>query len=169
MYVAHLAPALAARRHWPEAGLVLLLLASQMPDWMDAALLSFLPWDRTGVWSHGLPALAGVALFAGTVAVLRPALRRTTLVTAGVWLTHPLFDLVTGIKPTWPGGPWIGLDLYSHPVGDFFLEAALIGMGWWAYRGSLPESRRRHPLLRLLLIGLLACQAGLDAWLAHRS
>jgi hypothetical protein len=53
-------------------------------------------------------------------------------------LSHVVADYVTGVKPTWPGGPMIGLDLYSLPLVDLIVEAAVLVVGWQVYRRSLP-------------------------------
>jgi amino acid transporter len=47
---------------------------------------------------------------------------------AAVWLTyvsHWPADYITGLKPTWPGGPTVGLYLYARPIPEFFVEAVV--------------------------------------------
>jgi hypothetical protein len=65
---------------------------------------------------------------------------------------------VTGLKPTWPGGPIIGLQLYAHPLGDLVVETAVLVIGWLVYRRSLPPESRSHRLSWALLLLLGAAQ-----------
>ena len=94
------------------------------------ALASYLvTWDR------------GVAALCGSVAV-----------------SHLRADYVTGLKPTWPGGPTIGLDLYSRPLGDLAVETGVLVFGWLLYRRSLPPESRSSRLAWTLLVVLGATQ-----------
>lgn len=76
--------------------------------------------------------------------------------------THALGDYFTGIKPTWPGGPLIGLQLYRQPMIDFVLEAAVILIGWLFYRKSLPPEKRSSRDVALVLIVLILIQLAAD-------
>src|SRR4030081_3748783 len=63
------------------------------------------------------------------------------VISAGV--LSPIFlDGITGYKPTWPGGPMIGLKLYDHPVADFVAEAVVIAIGALLYARTLPPRKR---------------------------
>jgi hypothetical protein len=88
------------------------------------------------------------------------------LVVAAVVASHAVADFMTGLKPTWPGGPMIGLELYHHPVFDFAIEGLVIVAGWLLYRKSLPEDRRSSLPALILLGALLAIQAGADIFLS---
>jgi hypothetical protein len=72
--------------------------------------------------------------------------------TGAVTVSHVLADYVTGLKPTWPGGPAIGLELYSHPLGDLAVETGLLALGWLLYRRSLPPESRSSCLTWALLL-----------------
>jgi nitrate reductase gamma subunit len=69
-----------------------------------------------------------------------------------------LADYVTGLKPTWPGGPFIGLEVYRHPAVDFGIEAIVIVLGWMIYRRSLPADRRDSSPVNVMLFCLLLLQ-----------
>ena len=76
-----------------------------------------------------------------------------------VWLTyvsHWPADFITGRKPTWPGGPEIGLNLYQVPFVDPVIEIALIAFCWAIYRRSLPKEAQSRAIGWLVPIGLTA-------------
>jgi len=79
-----------------------------------------------------------------------------------VVLSHAAGDYLTGIKPTWRGGPMIGLMLYRKPVIDFMIESTVIVAGWKLYRRSLPVDRRSSEPAFTMLVALLVIQAGAD-------
>jgi hypothetical protein len=190
MYAGHVAVALAARRY-TRAPLWVLVLAAQGPDWADAALEWLAPGDwRTSAWSpHGLPMVAaGAALCAAAAARATAAggRARGALLAAACYASHWPCDAVTSRKPTWPGGPLVGLSLYAHPRRDFAVEALVVLAGWLVWRASLARpaggepagtggpggagaSGRREALARGLLVALLALQAFADwAFLQQR-
>ena len=76
--------------------------------------------------------------------------------------THAVGDYFTGIKPTWPGGPVIGLQLYERPAVDFALEAVVIFFGWMLYRKSFPPEKRSSRGVFLVLAALIAIQLAAD-------
>lgn len=163
MYVGHVGIALGAHGLRRSAPLWFLIIASQLPDWTDAAFcLAGVRPSIPGILSHSLPAVGVLALAAAVAyaAMLRdPA---GMLLVGAVVLTHAAGDYLTGIKPTWSGGPMIGLLLYRRPVLDFLLEASVILGGWFLYRRSLePERRAAEPVYTLLAV-LVAVQACAD-------
>jgi membrane-bound metal-dependent hydrolase YbcI (DUF457 family) len=87
------------------------------------------------------------------------------LVIAAVILSHMFLDWITGYKPTWPGGPMIGLRLYDHPVADFVVEAIVIVAGTLLYGRTLPPRRRPWVDVSIMLGALLALQLTID--IAH--
>ncbi len=78
---------------------------------------------------------------------------------AGLVVSHLVADYVTSRgMPTWPGGPRIGLHLYTIDPLDFTGEATMVIGGWLIYRRKIvPEQRRALPL-GLMLGGLLLFQ-----------
>jgi membrane-bound metal-dependent hydrolase YbcI (DUF457 family) len=165
MYIGHVGAALAAKRLRASLGLFVLLVATYVPDWVDGGLcLAGVP-NPEGMLSHSIPAvvlfaLAGFAVYALTTRDLTAA-----LIVASVIVSHVLLDWITGYKPTWPGGPMIGLQLYGHPVADFVVEGLLIVVGGVLYGRTLPPRRRPWIDVTIMLGALLVLQLGID--IAH--
>jgi hypothetical protein len=159
MYGGHVGIALAGKGYQTTVPLWLLLVATQLPDWADAAVCaSGVASPPSEMLSHSLPA---VAVLAAVFALLYYAVARdlaASALAAAIVVSHAVADYATGLKPTWPGGPLIGLQLYQHPALDFVLEASVIVIGWAIYRRSLPGGRRRSSPLMVLLFCLLLLQ-----------
>jgi hypothetical protein len=159
VYGGHVGIALAGKGLRNVVPLWILLVATQLPDWTDAAVcIAGVAAPPSGMLSHSLPA---IAVLGGTLALLYYGASRDSAGAGLVGLTvlsHAVADYATGLKPTWPGGPVIGLALYRQPAIDFVLEAVVIGIGWLIYRGSLDEGRRRSSPVLLMLISLLLLQ-----------
>ncbi len=92
----------------------------------------------------------------GYVAITRDGIG--ACVVAVTIASHYGLDYFTGIKPTWPGGPAIGLDLYERPAIDLMLEGFVILAGWLLYRRTLPRHARNDALVYVVLFSLLAFQ-----------
>ena len=90
---------------------------------------------------------------------------RAALVVAAVIVSHMFLDWITGYKPTWPGGPMIGLQLYDHPVADFVAEGIVIAIGALVYARTLPPRRRPWIDVSVMLGALIVLQLGID--IAH--
>ena len=159
MYGGHIGIALAGKGIQWTIPLWVLLLATQLPDWTDAAACAAgISSPPSGMLSHSL---AAVAVQGGSLAVVYYAAARDATAAALVGLvvvSHAIADYATGLKPTWPGGPWIGLQLYQQPAIDFVLEAIVIVVGWLVYRRSLPPDRRRSTPVMLMLFTLILLQ-----------
>lgn len=108
--------------------------------------------------SHSLPAI-GVLTIVGALVYLATTrdLVGSAFIAALV-VSHALADYITGTKPTWPGGPIIGLDLYRYPAADFAIEAVVILAGWILYRASFPAEKRSSRNVLSVLGALLALQ-----------
>lgn len=175
MYTGHLGVALAAKGARPGVALWALVVASQACDWADAVAWAIgHPDPRSSRWlafddwtaqmaSHSVPAVLALAIVfaAGYWAATRD--RRGAALIAGVTISHVLADYVTSVKPTWPGGPRIGLALYAHPAADFLVETAIVCGGWLLYRRSLPECRGASRTAWLMLALLVALQLAANA------
>lgn len=161
MYAGHAALALLAKGRRPKIPIVFLVPVAFAPDLVD--LLSHFVHHASAMLSHSIVSVS----IGSTVAALVYALwRGATIDAAVVWLTyasHWPADYLTGLKPTWPGGRWYGLMLYSRPGVDLLMESALVIGCWLAYRRSLPAEARRHPAAYLVPIGLIAMQAAFTA------
>lgn len=163
MYTGHIGVALGAHGWRKSVPLWFLIIASQLPDWADAGLcLADIRTPIPGMYSHSLPAVAILALGA---ALIYSAIQRDPagmLLVTAVVVSHAVADYFTGIKPTWPGGPVIGLELYHRPVIDFFLESLVVLSGWAIYRKALsPDRRSKEPVFTLLFV-LIVIQIGAD-------
>jgi len=165
MYIGHVGAALAAKRVRRSIGLLALLVATYVPDWVDTGLCLAGAYNPQEMLSHSIPAVLLFALigFAAYGAATRdwPG----SLVIAGVIVSHMLLDWITGFKPTWPGGPMIGLMLYEHPIADFVAEGIVIFGGAMLYARTLPPRRRPWVDVSIMLGALLAMQLTID--IAH--
>jgi len=159
MYGGHIGIALAGKGYRSTVPLWVLLIATQLPDWADAAACSFGSGSPPSeMLSHSIPA---VALLATVVAILYYAAARDTggsALAGAIVVSHMIADYITGLKPTWPGGPFVGVELYKHPAVDFGIEAAVIAFGWMIYRRSLPSDRRDSSPVNVMLFCLLLLQ-----------
>ena len=157
MYAGHVGIALGAKGIRRTVPLWLLILASQLPDWTDAALcFAGVRTTVPGMYSHSLLAIAILAVVAACIAALTSQDKRSIALVAALVVSHALADYITGDKASWPGGPLIGLRLYHHPLLDFLLEAGVILAGWFLWRRSLdPERRSSKPAFTLLGVLLL--------------
>jgi LexA-binding, inner membrane-associated putative hydrolase len=165
MYIGHVGAALAAKRVRRSIGLLVLLVATYAPDWADTGLCLAGAYNPEGMLSHSIPAVLLLALvgFAAYGAVTRDW--TGALVIAAVILSHMFLDWITGYKPTWPGGPMIGLRLYGHPVLDFVAEGIVIFVGAILYGRTLPPRRRPWVDISIMVGALLALQLTID--IAH--
>jgi hypothetical protein len=157
VYAGHIGFALAGKGIRADAPLWLLVFATQGCDWIEAVACLRNP-ETSAMWSHSIPAVLALAGVVGIAAYLFTRKRGIAVVASAVAVSHVAADYVTGLKPTWPGGPIIGLDLYSHPVGDFLIEAVVITLGWLVYRQSLPLASRSRWLTRALVVLLVGGQ-----------
>ena len=167
MYAGHVGVALGAHGLRKAIPLWFLIIASQLPDWTDAAfcLASIRP-STPGILSHSIPAVSLLALVAAVAYVIAMRDPAGMLVVAVVVLSHAAGDYLTGLKPTWSGGPMVGLMLYHRPLVDFAIEAFVVIVGWTVYRRSLSVDRRSSEPVFTLLGTLLVIQAGADVFLS---
>ena len=170
MYIGHVGAALGAKHVRRSIGLLVLLVATYTPDWIDTGLCLAGAYNPQGMLSHSIPA---IALFAALgFAAYAKATRdwRSALVVAAVILSHMFLDWITGYKPTWPGGPMIGLRFYDHPVADLIAEGIVIVIGALLYSRTLPPRRRPWIDISAMLGALLLIQLGVDiAWMVLKT
>jgi membrane-bound metal-dependent hydrolase YbcI (DUF457 family) len=162
MYIGHVGAALAAKRVRVSIGLLVLLIATYAPDWVDTGLCLAGAFNPKGMLSHSIPAVLLLALLG--FAIYGAVTREWTgaLVVAGVVLSHMFLDWITGYKPTWPGGPMIGLQLYEHPIADFIAEGMTIAVGALLYVRTLSQRPRPWVDFSIMLGALLALQLTID-------
>lgn len=159
MYAGHVGFGLGAYSFRKTLPLWLVLVAAQVPDWLDAGYC-VLDTGRGpyGIYSHGFIPVGAAAIVLASIAYAMTRDLTGALVVALVVASHWPLDYLTGIKPTWPGGPILGMNLYSRPLIDFMLESATILVGWLLYRRSLPRSVRNHGWTYATLFALCTLQ-----------
>lgn len=162
MYVGHVGIALGAKRLRASIGILVLLVATYAPDWVDTGLCVAGRYNPRGMLSHSFPAITVLALVAFAAYVVTTRDWRSALVVAGVVVSHMLLDWITNYKPTWSGGPMIGLSLYAHPMADFVVEGVVIVIGVLLYLRTLPTPRRAWLDVSMMLGALLGVQLGID-------
>ncbi len=163
MYGGHIALGIAAKRWVPIVPVWLLVLAAQLPDWMDVIVCTAQSGlDNPALYSHSLLAVAVLSVIAVLVGRFIYGSWYVARVLALLVISHLLGDYITGVKPTWSGGPTIGLRLYAQPLLDFALEGSVIVWSWWMYRSTFRPANRDGFALRAMLFGLLALQAAAD-------
>lgn len=159
MYAGHLGFALGAYSFRRTIPLWLILIAAQLPDWLDAGMcMANADRGPYGLYTHGI---VTVAVGAVAFAILTWLVTRDlagALIVGGVVLSHYLLDYFTGLKPTWSGGPIIGLDLYARPLADLVLETLTVVAGWLLYRRTLPIQLRNDGMVYATLFSLVALQ-----------
>ncbi|HEY9228676.1 MAG TPA: hypothetical protein VIP11_18620 [Gemmatimonadaceae bacterium] len=158
MYAGHAAIALVAKAKRPRIPIAVLVAAAYGPDWV--AWIFELLRRQTEVASHSLVSLGFGATVAALIYFLFTRQRVDALVVGLTYVSHWPADFITGIKPTWPGGPEVGLLLYAHPVADVIVESIVIVACWIVYRRSLPPRSRRAKIGWLVPAGLIALQIG---------
>lgn len=158
MYVGHLGFALAGKGLRREAPLWLLVLATQGCDWVQVVACVAAPVGTSAMWSHSIPAVLALATVLSLGSYFSTRDRALALLVGAITISHIVADYATGVKPTWPGGPVIGLDLYSHAAWDFLLETAVVTIGWVVYRRSLPAETAEKRLAWVLLVALVGIQ-----------
>ncbi len=163
MYGGHVGLAIAARRWVPIVPLWLLVVASQLPDWVDVIVCTARPGTISpAMLSHSIPAMAVLAAATALSGRLFFGSWYVAKVLSLLVVSHIVSDYITGVKPTWDGGPVIGLRLYANPLLDFIFESAVIAWGWWMYRSTFRPVDRDSFAVRGMLLGLIALQAAAD-------
>ena len=162
MYIGHVGAALGAKRVRRSIGLLVLLVATYAPDWIDTGLCVAGAYNPEGMLSHSIPAIVLFAALGFGVYAMATRDWRAALVVGAVILSHMFLDWITGYKPTWPGGPMIGLRFYDHPIADFIAEGVVIVIGALAYARTLPPRKRPWIDVSVMLGALLLLQLGVD-------
>lgn len=161
MFTGHAALAMGAKGARPRIPIALLVPIAFAPDWVEWICKLF-GWESRFA-SHSL-----VSVFIGaSIVAIAYGFTARSVADGGMlgltYLSHWAADFLTGDKPTWRGGPNVGLMLYAHPLRDVVLESALILVCWLIYRRSLPTESRLRMIGWLVPIGLIAMQIGFEA------
>lgn len=159
MYAGHIGFGLGAYSFRKTLPLWLVLVAAQIPDWLDAGFcVADIGRGANGLYTHGFIPVAAAALVAAVFTYALTSDATGALIIALVVASHWGLDYFTGIKPTWPGGPVVGMELYARPIVDIVFESVMIVAGWLLYRRTLPESVRNHGWTYATLFALCALQ-----------
>jgi membrane-bound metal-dependent hydrolase YbcI (DUF457 family) len=154
VYAGHAAIATLVKGVRPRIAIAFLLPVAFAPDWIEWLFDLFGRHNRE--ISHSL---ISVGVGATVVALVYLMITRARVDAMAVWLTyasHWPADYFTGLKPTWPGGPMVGLFLYRHPLRDAAVESLIVVACWFVYRRSLPREARGRALGLLVPAGLIA-------------
>ena len=160
MIAGHFGVAMATRARWSRIPLLVLVIAAIFPDITDFTTAALRICGENGLYSHSLPSIAIQSVVLGGAAMLWRRSPAAGAIVAAMVVLHLAADYITGLKVLWAGGPVVGLNLYSHPVADFLLEAMVTFGGWRMLRAS--PARDRWSSAPMVLAMLLAAQAALD-------
>jgi membrane-bound metal-dependent hydrolase YbcI (DUF457 family) len=161
VYTGHAALALLAKAKRPRVPIALLVPIAFAPDWIEWIADAFGHHNRA--ISHSLVSVGLGASLAALIYWITTRQSADAAVVGLTYVSHWPADFITGLKPTWPGGPMVGLRLYTHPVWDVLLESALVVACWLPYRHSLAAPTRRRAILQLIPLGLIGMQIGFEA------
>ena len=170
MFIGHYAVALAAKRAAPQTSLGTLFAAASLADllWPVFVLMG---WERVRITggfnpflnltfdsypiSHSLLALLAWAALFALLYRARTGSARAALIVAALVVSHWVLDFVTHVPdmPLYPGGPRVGLGLWTSVAGTVLVEVAMFGAGLWIY---LRATRARDAVGRYGLGALMA-------------
>ena len=160
MITGHLGIAGAAHASRRDSTLPWLLVAAMAPDIVDALFVVARQCNPSGLYSHTVLAAALLGVVFGALAYYVTGQRATGVLSTLLVLVHLPLDFITGRKLFWPGAELMGLRLYDHPIGDFFVESALVVLGWWLLRGK--PWAPRWATGRAALVSLLVVQIAVE-------
>lgn len=106
-------------------------------------------------WTHSLVAVIGWSFLGGAVGRLLFGSWRAGAVLGALVLSHWVLDVLTHRPdlPLWPGGPLVGLELWSSVAATLVVEGALLAAGLWLY---LRATHARDRVGRWGLVALVA-------------
>jgi len=170
MFIGHFALGLAAKRITPRISLAMLFLAAQFADvlWpfllalgveqvrIDPGNTAVTPLDFVSYpYSHSLAMLAVWAVVVGGGYRAIAGGHATFLTLAALVLSHWVLDYVTHRPdlPLYPGGPKVGLDLWSSVAATVTIEIAMFAYGVFLYARA---TRARDGIGRWGFVALVA-------------
>jgi membrane-bound metal-dependent hydrolase YbcI (DUF457 family) len=169
LFAGHTGLALLAKAARPRIPLVVLLPVAYAPDIIESM------FDLLGQHNRELShSLVSVGFGATIIALIYLVTLRAKADAFVLWLayvSHWPADFITGTKPTWPGGPDVGLQFYERPVADAAIECAVVILCWIIYRRAMlrtqtPAAAQRMTTV-LAPIGLILAQIVFD-YVQHR-
>jgi len=124
VYVGHAALAALLKGKRPRVPIALLIPVAFAPDWIDS--FSHLLHRPNNEISHSLVSVIVGATVCGLLYWLWSKNAVDGLVVWLAYASHWPADFITGVKPTWPNGPMVGLGLYENPGWDLLVESVLV-------------------------------------------
>ena len=163
MVTGHIGLAYLARARWPRAELAALVVATMLPDLADFVLPQGNQCRTAcGMYTHAFPAVVVLAAAMSALAWGVWHRRATAMLAGALVILHVVSDFATGYKPFWLGGPATGLNLYRYGPADFFVESAMMLVGFLIlWQSPKPPRVATHPLT---LVFLVAAQAAFVLW-----
>lgn len=159
MFIGHYAVALAAKRTVPRTSLGTLFLAAQLADMLWPVFL-LAGWERVRIVpnpnpflslafdaypiSHSLLALVGWGALLALAYRMGTGYGRGAVVVALAVTSHWVLDFATHRPdmPLYPGGPLVGLGLWSSAAGTIAVEGSMFLAALWLYaRGTRARDR----------------------------
>jgi len=171
MYTGHVGIALAVRGVRDDLPLWALIAIAQACDWVEFVVYPRTPDTPSDLYSHAFPFVVIGAAAAALAVWLWKRSARAAAIAMALYLSHPLMDFVTGLKPLWLGGPSVGLGFIYRPMADFVTQGLVCAVGVAVYCQSLPRARRRQIAALAPLVLLLVLQVASDVrleWLKRR-
>jgi hypothetical protein len=162
MFVGHLGLAFLGKRLHPAAALGWLAVAAFLPDFVRVALRFVVTSPWADFLSHSIPSVLVFALAIGIAAGTYASDWKFGALAAALCVSHLAFDYLTGCKPTWLYGPYLGAYLYHFPLRDLLLEVPLTIVGWLLLREVLPARAWLSSPWVIVLLVLL--QVGMVGW-----
>jgi len=174
VFIGHYALGLAAKRVAPRTGLGTLFIAPTLADLLWPIFL-LLGWEHAHVvpgpnpfltlWlddypiSHSLLTLIVWGAVFGCLYKWRTGDKRAALVIALLVVSHWVLDFITHRpdEPLYPGGPAVGLGLWSFPNATVIVESVMLIAGLAFY---LSATRARDAIGRWGIWALVAVLAG---------
>jgi len=155
MFAGHAAIATFVKGKRPRLPLALLVPVAFGPDWID--LLSHVVHHPNPEISHSLVSVGIVSVIIALCSA--PFFGAVDAIAVGAtYVSHWVADCVTGLKPTWPGGPSVGLHYYTHSYRDVVLESVIVVACWLVYRSSLRDEMRNSLAAYAMPAGLIVMQ-----------
>lgn len=173
MFLGHFGVALAAKKAAPKTSLGVLVLAAQFADllWpillllgiehvrIAPGILAASPFDFTSYpISHSLVAEVVWALILGFIYFAVKHDVKSAVLVGALVPTHWVLDVIAHRPdmPIYPGGPKIGLGMWSSVPLTIFVEYALFAAGIAIYIGATRDKDRTGNLALWSFLGFLA-------------
>ncbi|HEX9282235.1 MAG TPA: hypothetical protein VF882_00475 [Gemmatimonadales bacterium] len=153
MFIGHYAVALAAKRAAPRTSLGTLFAAASLADLLWPAFV-LAGWEQVRITgganpllaltfdaypiSHSLLTLLAWGVLFALLYRARTGYARGAVAVGLLVVSHWVLDFFTHLPdmPLYPGGPRLGLGLWSSVPGTVLVEALMYGAGLWIYAAS---------------------------------